>query len=453
MSTEPQSATVEWAEDAKPLAICMICNAEFAESETTCPKCQVKLSLVHRCPQCARIVAAKHLRCPYCTRRFVPGNDLESLLESGHFEPQAAGDKQAIGAHDRRQRLKLLFFSLGVFFAVAAATTWVLRLRSGQPLEAVVLGSSYAPHELALKDSISGQTYTTGKLAAGTVVQITGTERDEKGLDWFAVKRDNLTGYVRVDELAPAKGTNAANGYKLLRVSLADMTDPSEASDATQAVELYRRLYPSDSRGDELLWMLAERCRELGVRAHSRQTIASAQKAYQQLVAANGQYSARAIDSLNQLPDFADARTAGRRAKPTNSSIEVIGASGPLQPADPKRGPPHKFMLLNQTKVWVSLPGKQVQAGQLLLATIASDVVTNNEVAVPAGSVCKVRVTGMNAQPSTEDWVGLQLQSLQVGDRTYAVDATPVQLRVSELSLKAGSPVLFQLRRSLILSR
>lgn len=452
---ENQPPVIEWADDAKPLAICMICNAEFPETDTHCPTCQQKLALMHRCPKCGRIVSAKHLRCPFCTRQFVKGEELDAPL-SDALALKVEIDKARIRAHQGKRQKLVIFFSLGVFLLVFVIATLVLHFQSKGPLPSTLLGSSYTLRVLDVRRTPSAQAYSMGKLAAGAVVQITAIQRDDQGIDWFAIRQQDASGYVQVDELAPPKGANADGGYQLLNISFADLKDPAEAGNALLAAELYRRTYPADPRGQQLLWRLAGKCRELGVDSRSRDVLATARKAYQELVAANGDYSARSLELLKEIPE-PPTRSSGSRpgkdASPAGSSLEIIGASN-IQPAANKQAMPHTLTLLNQTKVMVALPNAQVQQGEALQAHVASDVITNSEVAIPGGSVCQVKVTGLSdSAVAGQKLVSLQLQSVQVDNRSYAVDSMAVQLPVRDLSLKAGSPVLFRLRRSLVLSR
>jgi hypothetical protein len=110
---------------------------------------------------------------------------------------------------------------------------------------------------------------------------------------------------------------------------------------------------------------------------------------------------------------------------------------------------------LNKTRVLVSLsPTEQMQAGATLGGRIAANVVSSHEVVIPAGSACTVRVISLSrAKNSRSFFVGLQLQAMEIGGRSYAVEAMPVQLSLSSLSANSESPVPFRLQRTLFLSR
>jgi hypothetical protein len=446
-STTPEQdvTAVEWRDDARPFIMCMVCAEEFPDSQTTCPKCHVALSQVHRCPQCTRIVSIKHLRCPYCTRLFVKGNELEKEPDPAALAAAYALTKSQVQRREQHKQKKVMFFSILVFLAVFSTVTLLIHVRS-RSVGPAVMGTSYVLYPVELRQSPNGPVVSSNKLAAGSIVQITGVQQDGQGENWFQIAQDNSPAYVRVTDLAPPKGNNAESGYTLLKVSLLGLDNPQEADDAAKAVDLYRRLYSFDPRGEELLWILAARQRELGIRSHSQQLLTTSRKNYEELAAGNGEYSSRSKDSLRH---FSEHSAAVPHAAPP--PIEVIGATnvGTWKVADSSHAQPHKLMLLNQTKVLVKLSGTQaIQAGELLTGQIASNIIAGNEVVVPAGSGCKVKVISMS-----DNRLGLQLQSMQIADRSYSVDAAPIQLSLRDLTAKSGAPVLFRLRRSLVLYR
>ncbi|HLW52789.1 MAG TPA: zinc ribbon domain-containing protein [Candidatus Angelobacter sp.] len=443
---EDQPLAVEWTEEAKPFPICPNCSTDYPDTETLCPACNLKLLVVHRCPRCSRIAALKHRRCPYCAWRFVKGEELESALEPGTGAAETVERVRGTAVQKQRQR-KVLVFSVAVFVLIFAVTAWLFYYQSNRAAAPSVMGSSYVLQIVSVRHAPSEQTFSLGKLAAGAVVQITGVQLDERGSPWYQIRHNDGLGYLRVSELAPPKGAGADGGYQLLKVSLNNLTDPSEASDAARAVDLYRRSYPGDPRGSELLWLLAAKTHEMSRRNRSRETISVARKAYQELQASSGEYASRASEALQDLPEPATTTSHKSQDKP---AMEVIGANavGPAGPALP-----HRVMVLNQTRVLVNLPAAgQLQTGQVLAAHVVGDVLTNNEVAIPNGSTCAVKVTAIGSARAAQGWVGLQLQSVEVGNRSYPVDAMPVQVS-ADAQLKAGAPVLFVLRRSLVLSR
>src|SRR5574341_574756 len=119
MAPEAEPLAVEWREDAKPVALCMLCDAELSPEETRCPRCQSAVSLVHRCPGCARVVSAKHLRCPYCSEGFLKDKERKSGRSPA---PQAllAAKRHLSDARLREQRRSLQWFGAAVFLTVFA---------------------------------------------------------------------------------------------------------------------------------------------------------------------------------------------------------------------------------------------------------------------------------------------------------------------------------------------
>lgn len=455
MSAQSQIPAIEWKDDAKPLAVCMICDKEFPVLEAECPECHVALCMVHRCPQCSRTVSVKHLRCPYCTRRFTTGEELESPKQPGSSPDRTLQLKHPPRASQRRRQWRLITFSILIFVIVFTFANVLLSNRHNL-LGRIVLGSSYVLHDIAVRRTASGQTFTTSHLPAGSVVEITDVQQDSKGESWFEIRGDRIAGYVPVNELAPPRGTNAETGYRLLKTSLTNITDPSEGSDAVKAVGLYRRIYSFDNRAQELVWILAEKNRLWGTHARSREMIATARDEYQELATANGEYSAAAKSSLQQLPDFSDVHVSGAQ-KRSAAGIEIVGDSrnSDWKVVDNGKPLPHKVLLLNKTRVLVRLsPTEQMQAGATLGGHIAANVMSSHEVVIPAGSACTVRVISLSrAKNNRSFFVGLQLQAMEIGGRSYAVEAMPVQLSLSSLSANSESPVPFRLQRTLFLSR
>jgi len=444
MASEQQLANPEWLDDAKPVVLCMVCREEYPPDQVTCPKCHVALSIVHRCPQCSRIVSGKHVRCPYCTKSFIHGDEMPSPQQPVPSDAIALKAKRE--EHDLQRQKKILLVCVISFFAVFAIATLIKSYRS-KPGPGALMGSSYALGEVAMRNAPSVKTFSVGRVPAGAIVEITGIQQDEEGQAWFEIRSNNVSGYVRVNELAPPKGKDQEAGYSLLKLSLTALSDPSEIQDAAQAVQLYRKLYPAEPRGQELLWLLAEKEFLLGMRTGSGELIAAARKSYLELESSGGDYAAKARESLRRIPDTPRA-TGGKASMP---AIEVIGANNTWKVPDSRQALPHRLMLLSRTQVLVRLPQTQkLHAGDVLSGQTASNVVAGGEVAVPAGSRCRVKVT--EAPGGNSSQIGLQLQSLEISGQSYDVDTLPVRLPLSTLAARSA-PVSFQLRKALLLAR
>lgn len=450
MAPNAESPTLEWRDDAKPLALCMLCDTEFPTQETRCPKCQSALSLVHRCPGCARVVSAKHLRCPYCAQGFLK-QDESGPSQSRAADAVSAARRQLSDARLRGQGRRALWFGAAVFLTVFALAVALQRFRPTADGDSVVLGSSFVLHEVVLRQSGSLLSPALGKLAPPAVVEITGTQQDDQGQNWFQIKWGRGTAYVPVSSLAPPKGRDAESGYTLLRISLIYLSDPAELEDATKAVRLYRNRYPADARGEELLWALAEKERELGLLKHDSKVLARARKTYDEVAREHGKYAPVASEALAHISDGSGASNP-EAAKPTDSGSGAPAARDPgtWSVYDDKTGA-HKVMLLDQTEVSVVLAAKQpMKDGEILTGQIARAVVSNGDTVIPAGSPCRVKVSTGN-DPAGKGWAELLLVEIQIGGENYPVEAAPVHLRPGQ-SL-GRSRLFFRLRRSLVLAQ
>lgn len=450
MASKPETPPVEWRDDARPLALCIQCDTEFSSSEARCPQCQGVVSLVHRCPRCARVVSAKHLRCPYCTEGFLK-NDERGLRQAVATDKVLAAQRQLIEARMRGQGRRVLWFCTAVFLTVFTLAVAVQLYRPGPGGGPVVLGSSFVLHPAELRQSASSLSPAMGKVAPPAVVEIVGVQRDSQGQDWFQIKWGQGMAYVPVATLAPPKGKDAESGYTLLRVSLTDLSDPAELGDATQAVRLYRDRYPAERRGEELLWILAEKGRQLGRQARDLRAISGARKSYQELIRENGAYARNASEALARLSEV-PAASMPEAAGPTGpgSAAPASGGPGAWSVYNDKTGP-RKFMLLDETEVSVVLSAKQtVKEGEVVTGQIAHAIVSNGDTVVPAGAQCRVKVTGAEGSAG-KGWVELTLAEIQINGQSYKVDATPVRLRLGQ-SL-GRSHLRFRLRRSLVLAQ
>jgi hypothetical protein len=278
------------------------------------------------------------------------------------------------------------------------------------------------------------------------VVEITGVERDELGQDWFQIRWGKGMAYVPVNSLAPPKGRSAEGGYLLLRASLINLTDPGELGDAADAVRLFRKSYPGDPHGEELMWILAERTRELGLRKRDAGILARARKAYDEVARGRGQHAAAAAAALARLEE-SPSGAALEAGRPGASSSAPSGAPE-WRVYDPKARA-NKIMLLNETEVSVVFSaGQTLKEGEVLAGQVARAVVSNRDTIIPAGSLCRVKVGGAGA---ARDSVELTLVEIQIGGQSYAVETTPVRVRVGQPLSRTR--LLFRLRRSLVLAQ
>lgn len=450
MAPNPESLPIEWREDAKPLALCMLCDQEFPTAEARCPRCQSELSLVHRCPKCARLVSAKHLSCPYCREGFVQ-DGRPHASPSITSEALAAARRQLSDERLRWEKRKLLWFSLAVFLTVFALAVATQRYRPEAGGEVVALGSSFVLRDVVLRQSGSALSPVIGKLAPPALVEITAVQRDNQGLAWFQIQWGEGTAYVPVNALAPPKGKDAESGYTLLRTSLTDLSDPAVLEDAGRAVRLYRASYPAEKRGQELLWLLAEKARELGLRTRDSRVLALARKSYQEVIGENGAHAADAAAALARFAEGPAARNP-QTARPAGPGSGAAAARGPgTWSVYDDTTEARKVMLLDRTEVSVVLSARHpLKDGEVLTGHVARAVVSNGDTVIAAGSPCRVKVNA-GSGPAGKGSVELSLVEIQIGGRNHPVEATPVSLRAGQSP--GRSRLLFRLRRSLILAQ
>lgn len=449
MAPNPESPAIEWRDDAKLLTLCMLCNTDVPATESRCPRCQSAVSVVHRCPGCARLVAAKHLRCPYCSESFLKGD--EPVSRKAITADALLDAQNQLREEHLRQRRKAMRFSAVVFLTVFALAAAFLYYRPGAGGDAVVLADSFVLHDVVLRQSGSPQSPALGRLAPPTVVEITGLQQNQ-GLDWFQIKWGKATAYVPVTDLAPPKGRNAEDGYTLLRISLLRLAHPSELENARQAVQLYRNRYPAGEHGGELSWLLAEKTRELGLRTRDARALADARKAYQTIAQENGKHSAEAAEALAHLSEAPAGRSL-EAAGPVGSASGVPGSdSAPAWSVYNDQAGARKVMLLDQAEISVVFSAMQpLTEGEVLTGRVARAVVSNRDTVVAAGTLCRVKVVSVQGSGESAS-VELSLVEMQIGNTGYPVDAAPVRVRLKRTPGR-NAHVLFRLRRTLVLAQ
>lgn len=379
-------------------------------------------------------------------------SDERNSSRSAATDALSVAKRHLSDARLREQRRSVLWFSAAVFLTVFALAVAYLLYRPVASDGGVVLGTSFVLHDVVLRQSGSPLSPAAGKLAPPAVVEITGVQRDSQGLDWFQIKWGESTAYVPVTDLAPPKGKDAESGYTLLRTSLTALSDPAELEDATKAVRLYRDRYPAEERGEELLWILAEKAREVGLRTHDSRFLAGARKAYEEIAREHRTHAPAASGALAHFSEVPAARDV-EAARPTDSGsgVPATGSSATWSVYNEKAGS-RKIMLLNETDVSVVFSAKQpLKDGEIVPGQIARAVVSNGETVVPAGALCRVKVTGADDSAGKSS-VELLLVEIQIGEQTIKVDAAPLHVRHGQ-ALGRHSHLLFRLRRSLVLAQ
>jgi hypothetical protein len=302
-------------------------------------------------------------------------------------------------------------------------------------------------------------------LNAPEIVDISDVTIDATGKRWFDVTILGVRGYVLAEELAPPKGKTAESGFLLLRFSLLALNDPAALPEASQAVAYYQAAFPESLHRDEVVWLLAERNRQLAARSSQPQVLLRrARELYESIAAGGGQLAGEARQALAQLP-----RTLPNSAQPDSSSsaldFSVVGGSLSASSGDSSSGnaPVRNITVLEQTVLPVVLTEPVLlTAGVVIQAKIAQDIRVNQQIAIPSGSICYLSVENEGTVAKTSGMsssVILHLDALVVDHRTYAVSAGQMRVVPSSPSntadpqLEAGTRISFRLKSHIVISR
>jgi|GEM_PF-4371316 len=445
----------EVIKEAKPFLLCMSCNAEFPPgSDAECPKCHVSLSVVRRCSGCQRILGAQHMRCPYCSTAFVP---------EAHPELQAAAEAAQAGPKKLSRRQIATIAGTAALFIVAIVLI-VYRIQKMAPKPHVVMGQTYGLHETTLYRQPATTAPSIGDLQPGTVAEITDAEFDAVGNRWFEISSQGITSYVPAGEVAPPKGTDAENGFILLRHSLLSLDDPDVMStQAVAAVDYYEKAFPLSPHLDEVQWLLADRSRALAERYGRQRTLLENAKAlYTKLAAGKSEFAERARQALEDLPAPSAARPAYRAAAPRDNSLKLNIVGGTLtSSAKPPRtpgAPVRSLTVISRTPLEVLLPESiQLSLGQTFQGQVGADIAVNGDIAVPKGSACYLKVASLQGRASAT----LRLTTLVVDGQSYRVSAEAVRVkpaapgtgRTAPSALPSGTRLTYRLNAPLVVTR
>lgn len=423
----------------------MSCNATYAAEATLCPNCQVGLSLVRKCPSCERVQSAQHLTCIYCANSFMHEDGLSVL---------AAGP---LLLHQQRAKLQLRILSaiVGVLIVAAAALTfYVYVIRGRIPTGPIARTFVASPNEVAIRKAPSSDAAPVKSLQPSQKVDVIECVYDSAGNRWFRVMSDDISGFVRTEDVAPpaAVSGDPEGGFVALRHSLLHLGDPAMLDYAREAVDYYHGIFPGNPHADELTWLLAEQTRELAERSdRPRNLLATAREQYQKLADSRGEYAARAREALEQLPTAVGTQAAPRSSTPRPLQFSVMGGS--TSSSQPTAGmapgtPVRKVTVLSRTPLVVSLTAPlELVPGAQGEGEIAEDIHVKSDLAVPRGSRARLSVGSIRPTTGTSSRatsLTLQLTSLVIGDRTYGVSAQAARDHTAG-SLARGTRIVFQL--------
>ena len=157
---------------------------------------------------------------------------------------------------------------------------------------------------------------------------------------------------------------------------------------------------------------------------------------------------ALAEDSLAELGDTASAEAEAPVEQPPARPRTQQPGQQPQQPA-PDPGPQYEnFTVATGTSIQVTLDQplstRTSQVGDLFTTTVASDVMTDNGVAIPAGSQIRGRVTAVqkSGQPGQAAVLKIAFDEVTVDGATYPVALTVAEANpTSESRSSTGSKV------------
>ena len=450
MSKDSKKNAEDWKSGTESLALCMICGGEYEADTPECPDCRVSLSVVRRCPNCHRIVSAKHTRCVYCRSSFT-----HELPVQPDSTPRPATDgKDTPGAGARRFRAAavsiitfLLVFSLGMFF---------LRQINKPAYVAQIIARSKAANSLQLRRSPSLTSSIVGTVMPGATINLTGYQETNEGR-WMAVDWNHGSAYLPTSDLSAPRAVDAGAGADALKFYLQGMDSPNSVDDAVKAVDYYARTFPGKEQGEELRWVLAEQIRTLSQHGGSDGAALrhEANQQYEQLVASNGKFAGKAKDALARVPSVSAPEREHEREIRTRVTIrrpdglQVIGGSGTSVSFSDSQ--PHEALVLTQAQIFVQT-GKlsSPAAGTVITGHVTRPIKANGIVVIPAGAACQMTVA--SSEPGAAR-MRLALTSIEIDHRAYAVKATEISNPSNTGTAADDRALSFRLNAPLVIER
>ncbi len=405
-------------------AICGVCDAEYPVNTTECPKCNSPLSLVRRCPECGRILSAKHKSCLYCKASF--------LREEG-VAPEALASLP-IGtttAADAKKRRRAVLVSVGVFLLVVFLGLYgtVANLRKGGQ---EVAATSYILSGAPLKLQPNENAGTAKKLEAGTVVSLTGMALGSEGNRWYVLREADVDRFLAVTDVAPPKIRLPELGSQMLRAWLLAFRDPALIPEADSAVNYFCSNFGPSPRCDELRWLAAERFRVMAERGEAPGARDRARELYQAIANGKGPNSAEAVSAIERLdrkPERTAPAAGNRRSRA--EGISSYGTGG-------------EYALIDRAEVQVRIPElKSMASGSQLRIPIAREIRINGKVAIPSNATCVLKVL-----ESGNNEFAVQLTAIEFGNKHYSVATEPKMIPPG-----GGAALVFPLESSLLISK
>lgn len=432
MSTEGKQITIG-GPAPEPFSLCMLCEAEYGLDQQICPKCAVTLSVVRRCPGCAKIVSGKHKRCIYCSYPLM--EDQQKTPTAGRTDVEIA--QARLRRHElieQRIRRRAAAVSIAVFVLVfILGSVFISRMNFGGPSKPTIIATSYVLRSTEARRAPTGSSAQAAQLSPSDMIKVAGFRVTDQGSRWVEIEQDDATVFVRSSDIAPPKVNAADTGYDLLKFYLIGMNAPEVVPDAVQAVNYFAQAFPGNSGIAELRWILADRARHLASKASDREAmLKEARTQYEILASSGGDYAERARRALAGplQPAFDKAEhSAPSAAAPAQSAFDIVdGRTDPQKYAGFTKSPAHEVLLVDHSRISVTfeMPAK-LQPGAALNGRLTRNIYVGKVVAIPAGSRCTVQLVGdIDLSKAT---VTTTLASITVRDHTYEIKSTSADVR------------------------
>ncbi len=420
--------------DGEPFAVCMSCRSEFPIEIGICPTCNVSVSLVRNCPACGQVLSAKHAKCLYCGYVIV-----QPLASAGAPDAVVARERPVA----RRRQIAAVAVSLVVFLAVFTGASLFTRYQENKIFLPAKIASTYALRDAAIYRDPLRSSAELGHLKPTGMVDVIGYRLAGADLQWYQVAWKGRPGYTPAKDFAPPK-IERADGSKLLELAILQLHSPELIQLGREAVEYYRQRFPQSHDGDYLLWLLAERTREVSRAKHDQALSRQARAHYEQLASRGGELGENARKRLQELQASSLAVTSSKGQESLAPEIQIV--DGSTFSGSPQHKGAHQITVVDQTELSIRLPMlADLVEGTVLQGQVVKAVRAGDEVTIHAGSACSLRVV---QRMQDRNSALVQLISLQVGNRRLAVSPPPVAVPISAAPSK---PVTFRVPTPLLI--
>lgn len=422
-----QHTDVQFIPTAPAFAICGVCDSQYPVDASECGKCKSPLSVVRKCPQCERIVSAKHERCLYCSLSFVQEGEQPAFSAP---RPISATDTQ----QDSLKRRRALVVSVAVFLSVMFLGLMVTLRKMGS-IKSEVAASSYLLRAAPLRLQPNSSAGISTTLGSGAVVSLTGMAVDPEGHRWYILRDGGRDSFLKVTDVAPPKVILPDMGTRMLRAWLLAFRDPDLVPEADSAVDYFCTQFPTSSHCSELRMLAGAQFRSIAQSANSSDTLNRARRMYQHVVDAKDDNAAEAAKDLREL-DTHENREGAARPSSRPKSYSSTGRNG-LQSE-------REYALVDRAEVRVRVPDlRTVAKSEQIRVPIAHEIRINGKVAVPSTATCTLKISGSTLTYGLE----VQLTAIAFGNKIYPVITRPQPIPTS------GALVVFPLESSLLVGK